>query len=259
MIEFLGSLPTLFGGFVMMLITTLSGLIVYMVSYKFIAKYLRGDLKDAVGSLFRVVSILVSLMLALAFSEVITERQVVEKAIEREAVAISDIFTALHHYDDQRAVEIQRVLVDYAHSVVDDEWPALANDHLGPRTNALKQKFTEALLELNPVGRVQEKVWSAILADVDAVSDNRLTRLDGALSKPPVYINVVFLGFLITMVFFGAYRPEPVLVALSSLYTLFVGLVLYLIIALSDPFEGGMAIEPTTFHLMAETLASGLQ
>jgi len=259
MIEFVGSLPTLFGGFVMMLLTTLSGLIVCMVSHKFISMYLRGDLKDAIGSLFRVVSILVSLMLALAFSEVIIEKQAVEKAIEREAIAVSDIFIALNYYDEQRAVEIQRILVAYAHSVVDDEWPALANDHLGPRTNALKQKFTEALLELNPVGRVQEKVWSTILVDVDVVSDNRLIRLDGALSKPPVYINVVFFGFLITMVFFGAYRPEPVLVALSSLYTVFVGLVLYLIIALSDPFHGGMAIEPTTFRLMAEILTSGLQ
>jgi hypothetical protein len=259
MIEFVGSLPTLCGGFVMMLLTTLSGLIVYMVSHKFISIYLRGDLNDAVGSLFRVVSILVSLMLALAFSEVVVERQAVEKAIEREAVAISDIFVALRHYDEQDGVEIQRILVDYAHSVVGDEWPALANDHLGARTNELKQKFTDALFEMKPVGRVQEKVWSIILADVDSVSDNRLIRLDGALSKPPVYINVVFFGFLITMVFFGAYRPELVLVALSSLYTVFVGLVLYLIIALSDPFHGGMAIEPTTFHLMAETLASGLR
>jgi hypothetical protein len=50
-----------------------------------------------------------------------------------------------------------------------------------------------------------------------------------------------------------------VLIALSSLYTLFVGLVLYLIIALSDPFHGGMALEPNTFRLLAEVLATELQ
>jgi hypothetical protein len=259
MIEFVGSLPTLWGGIMMMLITTLSGLAVYLVSYKFISKYVRGDLKDAVTSLFRVVSILVSLMLSLAFSEVIIEMHAVEKSIEREAVAISDMFMALPYYDEKVAVEMRSILVDYAYAVADDEWPALANDHLGQRVSALKQEFTDALLKLNPANRTQEQVWSSILADVDAVSDNRLKRLDGALSKPPVYINVVFFGFLITMVFFGTYRPEPVLIALSSLYTLFVGLVLYLIIALSDPFHGGMALEPNTFRLLAETLATELQ
>jgi hypothetical protein len=259
MIEFVGSLPTLWGGIMMMLLTTLSGLAVYLVSYKIISKYLRGDLKDAVTSLFRVVSILVSLMLSLAFSEVIIEMHAVEKSIEREAIAISDIFIALPYYDEKVAVETRSILVDYAYAVSDDEWPALANDHLGQRASALKQEFTDALLKLNPANRTQEHVWSSIIADVDVVSDNRLKRLDGALSKPPVYINVVFFGFLITMVFFGTYRPEPVLIALSSLYTVFVGLVLYLIIALSDPFHGGMALEPNTFRLLAEALATELQ
>ena len=259
MIEFVGSLSTLWGAFATMLLTTLSGLLVYLVSHRFISKYMRDDLKDAVASLFRVVSILVSLMLSLAFSEVIIELHGVEKSIEREAVAISDMFVALPYYDEKVAAELRSILVDYVYAVSDDEWPALANDHLGQRASVLKQKFTDALLKLTPANRTQEQVWSSIIADIDLVSDNRLKRLDGALSKPPVYINVVFFGFLITMVFFGTYRPEPVLIALSSLYTLFVGLVLYLIIALSDPFHGGMALEPNTFRLLAETLATDLQ
>ena len=40
------------------------------------------------------------------------------------------------------------------------------------------------------------------------------------------------------MVCFGLYRPLGPLVVLVSLYVFFVGLVLYLILAFSDPFQG---------------------
>ena len=239
----------------MMLLTTLSGLVVYFASHKLISKYQRDVLTDSVGNLFRVTGVLVSLMLSLAFTEAIAAMRVVESAIEREAVAISDILIALRHFDSQVSHEIRSVLIDYANSVSEDEWPALANDHLGQRTNAAMLKLGDALLELKSTDRVQEVVWSSILADLDVVSDNRLVRLNGAFSKPAVYTNVVVFGFLVTMACFGVYRPQPVLVALVSLYTLFVGLGLYLIIALSDPFRGGMALEPTAFRLLAETLA----
>lgn len=83
-----------------------------------------------------------------------------------------------------------------------------------------------------------------------------MIRLDNALAEPPVYIYVVFFGYFLAMACFGIYRPRIPLVALVSLYTLFIGLVLYLILALSDPFQGGTGVEPTTFeHLVTKMRA----
>ena len=76
------------------------------------------------------------------------------------------------------------------------------------------------------------------MADVDMMSDYRLARLDTALAKPPVYAIVIIFGFFVTMACFGAYRPQAPLVGLVLLYTIFIGLVLYLILTLSDPFQG---------------------
>jgi hypothetical protein len=116
------------------------GLVVYLVFYKFISKYQSYDLKDPNTSLFRVVGLLVSLMLSLAFSEVITEVRVIRNSIEREAVAISDTFRNLELFDMERTQGIRTTLVEYAQAVIDDDWPALANDKLGQRTEALKKQ-----------------------------------------------------------------------------------------------------------------------
>jgi hypothetical protein len=72
-IDFLLSLPTWAGCVFMMGFTTVVGFVVYLVFYKLISKYQREDMQDPTSNLFRVVGMLVSLMLALAFSEVIVE------------------------------------------------------------------------------------------------------------------------------------------------------------------------------------------
>jgi len=57
--------------------TAVTGFVVYLVFYKLISKYKREDIKEPTNKLFRVVGLLVSLMLALAFSEVIVEQRTI--------------------------------------------------------------------------------------------------------------------------------------------------------------------------------------
>jgi hypothetical protein len=259
MIEFLLSLPTWVGCGAAMIFAAVVGLVVYFVSYKLISKYQKDDLKDPTRSLFHVVGLLVSLMLSLAFSEVVNEVRVIRTAIEREAVAISDTFTNLELFDIERTRGIRTMLVEYTQAVIDDDWPALANDKLGQRAGALRKQLTEALMSLEPASSNQEKLWPFIAADIDALSDHRFIRLDTALAKPSVYVNVIILGFLVTMACFGAYRPQGPLVALVSIYTVFVGLVLFLIVKLSDPFQGAISVPPTAFEYLVETLQSEIR
>ena len=99
MVEFLISLPTWAGCSVAMVSTAVFGLVVYVFSYKLITKYKSEDLKDPTSSLFRVVGLLVSLMLSLAFGEVIVELVQTRNAVEREVMAIADTYNDLALYD----------------------------------------------------------------------------------------------------------------------------------------------------------------
>jgi hypothetical protein len=259
MITFLLSLPTWAGCGVTMVFTTIVGLVVYLVSYKLISKYQHEDMQDPTSNLFRVVGMLFSLMLALAFSEVIVELRTIRNAVQRESVAISDTFEVLKLFDIERTREIRTILVEYTQAVIDDDWPALANDKLGQRTGALKRQLIEAVMNLEPATPTQEKLWSFIAADIDALSDHRFIRLDAALAEPLINVNVMIFGFLVTMVCFGVYRPQAPLLVLVSFYTVFVGIVLFLIVKLSDPFQGDISVAPTAFEYLVETLQSEIR
>ena len=259
MIDFLLSLSTWPGCLVAMGFTAVTGFVVYGVSYKLISKYKREDMKEPTNNLFRVVGMLVSLMLALAFSEVMAEQRTIRNAVQRETVAISDIFEVLKLYDIEKTREHLTILINYVKAVIDDDWPALAGDRLSPRVGALKRQLAEGVINLKPANPTQEKLLSHIMADIDALSDYRVIRLNSALAKPPVYVLVIIFGFLVTMACFGTYRPQAPLVVLVFLYTVFVGLVLYLVLAMSDPFQGDIAIAPTPFEYLVETLQSEIR
>ena len=258
MLELLLSLPAWFGCGITMVFIALLGLVVYVASYILISKYKSDDLKGPASSLFGVVGVLLSLMLSLAFGEVIVELVTVRNAVEREVAAIADTYKDLELFDSDRTREIRTILIDYTQAVIDDDWPALANDNLGQHAGELEQQISDAVMKLNPTTPMQEKLWSRIIDDVDLMADYRLTRLDNAVAEPPVYIFVIIFGFFVTIACFGSHRPQAPLIVLVLLYTVFIGWVLYLILTLSDPFQG-IGVEPTSFEQLVEKLQSGFR
>lgn len=256
MTELILSFPEWLGISVAMLLATAVGIAVYLVSHRLISTYQDDELKDPMSSMFRVVGMLVSLMLSLAFAEVVVQLNTIKNALQREAIAISDTYNHLRLFDLEKTREIRSSLLEYAQAVIEDDWPALAGDKLGSRTEELQRRFLGELLELQVKTDHQKRVMSWIEQDVDVINDARLQRLNGALAQPPVYIYVIIFGFFVTMVCFGAYRPQRPLVILAALYTSFVGLVLYLIVALSDPFQGSFSVAPDTFVQLIKSLKS---
>ena len=100
---------------------------------------------------------------------------------------------------------------------------------------------------------------SRIAADLDLLSNYRISRLNGALAEPPFFIYIIIFGFLVTMACFGVYPPQTPLVVLISFYTIFIGLVLYLILQLSDPFQGDIGVSARPFEYLVESLLSEIR
>ena len=259
MVDFIVSLPTWLGCAVAMVIMTGIGFVVYLVFAKFFSRYQSYDLKDPINNVFRVVGLLVGLVLALSFSEVISDLKTIRRAIAQEAVAISDIFNGLKAYDIDKTVETRVLLVDYSKAVINDEWLTLADDNLSQRVDAIKGQLSEAIINLEPVNSKQKELKSAMIADFDTLSDFRITRLNGALAKPPVFTYIIIFGFLVTMACFGVYPPRTPLVVPILFYTIFIGLVLYLILQLSDPFQGDIGVSARPFEYLVESLQSEMR
>jgi hypothetical protein len=262
MIETLLSLPPLLGCLLGMAATTVVGLVVALGAHRWIfspqGAVAIEVVASALGTLFRVVGWLFTLLLSLTFADVIGEVTVTENVLEREAATIVDIHQDLNRFGLDETRGIQALLADYTQAVIDHDWPALVEGELSGSAEELLHKVEGALLGLETGNEIEKTLRSRMLADVDLVSDYRLLRLRQANEHPPLVLIIVFLGFLATMVYFGFYRPVPLLIGLMTIYTAFVGAVIYLILALAQPFEGAAAIDRSSLEYALETIRAAL-
>ena len=211
---------------------------------------------QATGNLFRVVGWLFTLLLSLTFTDVVGELSVTETAIESEATAIANIDHDLRRFGCDQTNRLKPALVAYTQSVVDDDLPALAQGLLSAQTDELLRDLEDAALDLKGTNPAEQTMQSRIMVDVDLISDYRLSRLKQAQEQPSQVLIVVFFGYLATMVLFGIYQPRRVVLGLLSCYTTFVGGVIYMIIALSDPFHAANAVDSAPFEYALKNMAS---
>jgi hypothetical protein len=252
MLDFLTTRPLWLGIAISIVITCAAGLATTRLAH---TQFKKADdnIKGATNNLFRVFGVLFSLMMSLAFSGIVNESREAELAVRTETAAIDDTLREFQLYGGPAALQARDTLLEYTRLIVEDDWPALEDDELGEQTGAVYQQLVSETLALEPSGRAQEVLWSRIADDIDAMSDARQARLSAALVEPPVFFYVLLLGFLIIMALFGLFKLKRTLIGLLIIYSSFIGLLIYLILALNDPFQGPLGIDPDSFVSLLET------
>jgi len=162
----------------------------------------------------------------------------IDSTTQREVIFISDINKELCLFGAEETEEIRSLLRVYTRSLIEKDWPALENDQVDECTGDLLYQLEYDIWHLQASSIIQENLKSSILNDVDKISEFRLTRLQQAFSPPPFFVFVVFLGFLFSMMCYGVFKPRLITVLAAVLYALFIGIVIYIILAYSDPFQG---------------------
>lgn len=238
LLEELLNLPPFLGCLILIAIIVVVGLVIYLSSCKILFKGEHDTLGDATRTIFLAVNLLVGLFLSLTLNDVANNVSNIEDIVGREATAISDVYHGLKHIDSPLSGDIQLQLIDYTKALIEEEWPSLANDRLGHQAELLLRKIGSNLHLLETHSKMEDRSWMRISEDLDSISNYRLERLHYALAPTPFFLLVVICGMVVVMICLGVYRPTQSLVILVSFYLSFVGLTIYLILSLSDPFQG---------------------
>jgi len=254
MVDRLLELPTVIGCLIVMGIAVMVGLVTYLGSYRLLFNRRSEEQADATRAIFLAIGLLVGLFLSLTFANVVVELNTIKRSVEREAITISELHHKLQRFDSSQADLIQTLLITYTQAAIENDWPALANDRLSDQTEHLLRQLELAILDLEPTNVVQEKSWDRLITDVDRIADYRLSRLEQALAHPPFFLIVVCCGFFLTMVCLGIHPPARSLIVLIALYMTFVGLIIYLILAFSDPFQGVPGIDPAPLEYVLQQM-----
>jgi prefoldin subunit 5 len=207
------------------------------------------EFKDLASSSGRALGALYALILALAFNTVMSEHSELEEAIDEEAILVAQILEdSLEEMDEATGREAVDDLVVYVDAVVNEEWKAQSAATVSRTADAALERLRTRLQTLEAENPSMAAELDQLL---DEVERRRLQRLlDLEQSVPPVFWILSILLFFSTLIPFTRYSPTRANGVLIGTYGAAVGIVLYSILMLSEPFQSSMPVSDKPFRLV---------
>ncbi|HTW28704.1 MAG TPA: hypothetical protein VME92_16375 [Acetobacteraceae bacterium] len=204
---------------------------------------------DAAAAMFSVVGVTYAVLLAFIATLSWEGFDKAEAAAYAEAAAAQDVADVLAGFGTS-GLAMRTEVADYLRAVVTVEWPAQAQGReIDAGSDALRRLGREALA-LHPASLAEMNLDAALLQSVQRLRDARQVRLLAARGNVPGIVwAVVILGGGLTILC-GSLLGVASLrmhLALSAILAASGGLVLLLILALSNPFRGEFRVSTAPF------------
>ncbi len=203
-----------------------------------------------VGTLF---SVLLGFMVASAMGRY----QDAQMYAQVEASNVASVFRIARGLSDIDRPRIRQLCRDYVNDVVDTEWPNMAQ---GVKINhgwETYQKLWESVVSVVPENDRQSNLQQGLVASMTALGEQRRARILLSETQTPIALWLVIAsGAMITVAFtyiFASQFPR-VQGFMTTLVAAAMALNIWLLSAYSYPFTGELAIKPSMFLLLKESI-----
>jgi len=201
---------------------------------------------DVAAAIFAVIGTLYAVLVAFTVVIVWEHYSDAGSAAEREGTDLGDLWRLAGAFDPVDGDRVNRALVVYARSVIDREWPAMANGRSDPETWKAMDALWSTYRSIVPRTAVQQIAYAESIRRLDELTDSRRLRLHSLGADVPVLMWLLLIvGGLVVVGFCLLFAPES-----AAAHALMVGLLaaiiaanLYLVDDLDNPFDGWPRIE----------------
>jgi hypothetical protein len=169
----------------------------------------------------------------------------------KEGTEALELYRDLNLYPIQKQVaDSIKFLVQFTKSVVEDEYPAMADMKKSPATEQVLTDLRKALHTITPQNPREQILYNKIIRDFEMLARLRQNRLsDMESSLPGIFWVVLIIGAVI-MIMFSVFLGTEKLwlhVILTSMLAIILANAFYLIIELDYPFMGDLCARPTSY------------
>jgi hypothetical protein len=167
--------------------------------------------------------------------------------VAREANQLNDLARLAQGFPVPAQQRLLTAMQTYAQNVVTDEWPTMSNGNASQRAQSALEDLWHAYLEVEPQTARESALYSTSIDRFDEMSDSRRLRLFASRDDLPFVIQILLWGGgVITIAFtyfFGVKSVRSQALMTASL-TGVVAFILFLIVALDNPFHGYVRVSP---------------
>ncbi|MGI8889882.1 MAG: DUF4239 domain-containing protein [Chthoniobacterales bacterium] len=234
-----------------------------LVRWKFSAKELREN-HDVAFAIFGAFGWLYAVVVAFVVFVTWTGYDDANKNLQLEASRALDVFYNAEMFPEPVKSEVQTRLIGYLEYIQRDELPKLADGRATLRSAVLLRDVITIFDRVDMSTITNEPVYTQSLEHIDDLAELRRHRIfAGTNTVPEVIWLVLLFGGLVTVgyTYFFAMTHVSVQYVMTSLLSLTVALILFLIYVLDHPFTGVNRISADPLReakvIMKDRLASG--
>jgi hypothetical protein len=172
--------------------------------------------------------------------------------VENEASSIASLYRTVAAYPEPLSAELKFLLRDYTFYVISKDWPAHKQGKIWNGGALRLQAIQQNILSLEPPNRAQQLLQQQSITFFDQLNDARQQRLTGVRTAiPGVLWYVVAIGVLINIILIWLVDMGfTIHMILGGIISFFLGIIVFLIIAMDRPMQGSVSISPEAYEVM---------
>jgi hypothetical protein len=176
--------------------------------------------------------------------------------VTKEAASLAALYRDVGGYPEPTRSNLQNSLRDYTRYVIDQAWPQQRAGIVPSITLDELTVIDDALLAFKPTDKREEIIHAEALRQFNNLIELRRIRLANVKTGiPHVMWWVVAIGGLLNILLICMLDMEVhVHLILGGALSVFLGIVVFLIVALDNPFRGQVSVDAEPFQLVYETL-----
>jgi Protein of unknown function (DUF4239) len=201
---------------------------------------------------FLMIGTLYAVLIAFAIFVVWTQFQDAGTNLEHEANEVGDLSRMSMVMPEPLRSNIKRALLGYLNSVVDDEFPAMADGNDSPRTWQAVQKLWDVYNGIEPDNPRMQTYYAESIKQLNELSNSRRIRLFTSRGTVPPTLWYLLLGggvMLIIFTYFFGHESVWSQAAMTAALAGVLAFSLFLIDSFDSPYSGVARVTPEPFKL----------
>ncbi len=250
--SYLLSLPAGSGAFLFGALMVVVTWLAYVFIRPFLRLFVRSQVyaNEIIGNALSIFAVLFGLLLGLLSISTYQSAAEVEHYVIDEAANVLALYRSADAYEEPFRTQVHTALRDYAQYVVDEAWPIQQQGKLPEGGGKHIQKIYNAVFQFSPQTEAQKNMHSDTIGLFAKIRDGRLKRLAALVRGiPDVLWTVVWIGAFSTLVLILLLDMNFSLhILLSGIVAFFLGIVIFLLLSLDNPFRGEVGVTDEFFR-----------
>lgn len=229
-----------------------------LLAHRLLPHRLRTAHNDVSGFVLTIVGTIYAVLLAFIAVAVWQSFGQADSLVQTEANLVSDLYRDTVVFPQPVAAKLRNDLYVYAETVIQDEWPALATGTADQAAGwQLLDRFHTELVQNHADSATVATEQTDMVRTLNLLYDARRGRFHSAAADlPDILWWTLIVGAAVLMAFTYLFGVPHLLmhVSMVSLLGALIGLVLVLIVSLSNPFRGQNHVSVAPFNTLVKSV-----